>query len=82
MRFQLAQHDWPCSAVTVPVGTMLDKEDWTYAGAPLPWPPPVNALALDQEAYDFLLAIYPYYQVLSVPHSGDVVRHGDPKKGP
>jgi hypothetical protein len=80
MLFQIVSHDWPCNAISVPVGTMLDKDDWTFAGTPLPWPPPVNACALDQEAYDFLLAIYPYYQVLSIPHAAVVRRHGDPKR--
>jgi len=76
-RFQLCQHAWPIEggAKLVPVGTMLDRDDWQWNGSPLPWPPPVNAMALDQEAYDALLRHYLYWQVVSVD---GVRRHGDP----
>ena len=75
-RYQLTGA-WPIEggAKLVPVGTVLDTEEWTWNGVALPWPPPVNALALDQEAYDALLRHYLYWQLLS---AGGVQRHGDP----
>ena len=61
MIFQLANHGWPIEGggTLIPVGSLLDHADWQWNGAPLPWPPPVNAVALDQSAYDTLLQFHP-----------------------
>jgi len=76
MRFQLTQ-DWPVGALLVPARTILDQRNWRWTGVALPWPPPVTAMALDQEAYDELLKHHPHHLVQSVP---GIERHGD-KKG-
>src|SRR5262245_54371312 len=76
MRFQLTK-DWPVGQFAVPTGTQLTFDpDGYWNGVRLPLPAPVNAQALDQAAYDHLLANYPYYVILTGP---GVVRHGDPK---
>jgi hypothetical protein len=74
MRFQLTG-DWPCDggANLIPVGTILDRDRW----GSLPWPPPINAAALDQAAYDLLLQHYPYNRILTAGEG--IIRHGDPK---
>ncbi len=76
-RYQLTGHGWPIEggAKLVPVGTILDTEDWTWNGTTLPWPPPVNAMALDQESYDELARHYDYFRILT---AGDINRHADP----
>ena len=78
MRFQLTNHGWPIrgGAVLIPTGTVLDRADWKYAGWDLPWPPPVNAIALDQEGYDEMLKHYERHRILT---AGDIERHADPK---
>jgi len=75
-RYQLTGA-WPIEggAKLVPVGTILDTEDWTWNGATLPWLPPVNAMALDQESYDELAGHYDYFRILT---AGDINRHADP----
>lgn len=77
MIFQLTHHGWPIEggAKLIPVGTLLDHADWQWNGTPLPWPPPINAIALDQAAYDTLLQFHPYYLILTANDAID--RHGD-----
>jgi hypothetical protein len=79
MRFQLANHGWPIAGgLLIPEGTILDRDDWSWNGAALTWPPPINAIALDQSAYDELLRHYPYFRIQSRPDAG-INRHADPK---
>jgi hypothetical protein len=79
MRFMLGE-PWPCSggAMLIPAGTILDSDDWSWNGVALTWPPPINAIALDQSAYDELLRHYPYNRIQARQDAG-IDRHGDPK---
>ena len=77
MKFFMHRHGWSCGAFLVPEGTTLDRTDWTIHGMPLPWPPPPNALALDQEAYDEMLRYYPHYVIMTADPA--INRHGDPQ---
>jgi hypothetical protein len=83
MRF-LLMGIWPVRDFAVPAGTRLEfvpadpetnrSEGLDWNGVMLPLPAPVNAQALDQEAYKHLLEHYPYYVIASAP---GIVRHGD-----
>jgi hypothetical protein len=66
MKFQLVNHGWPINggAMLIPTGTMLDGLDWKWQGVALPMPPPVNAAAMDQEAYDELRKHDPANRIL------------------
>jgi hypothetical protein len=64
MRFQLVGCGWSVGAFLVPQGTILDSTNWTWHGMPLPSPPPVNAAAMDQEAFNELLKHYPANRIL------------------
>jgi hypothetical protein len=77
MRFQLLG-DWPINggATLIPQGAMMDRADWKWNGFQLPWPPPINAMALDNEAYDELLKHYERHRIMSIK---GVSRHGDLK---
>ncbi len=80
MKFQLLAPGWPVKggAVLVPAGTILDRADWQWLGIALPWPPPINAMALDQEAYDELLKHHwSDAHRLMTPAGGGINRHGD-----
>ncbi len=81
MKFQLLGA-WPVNggAVLVPAGTILDRADWTWLGIRLPWPPPINAMALNQEAYDQLLQHHRHEaHRLMTPAGSTINRHGDLK---
>jgi hypothetical protein len=82
MKYQLVHHGWPIEggAKLIPVGTVLDGDDWTWQGSTLPQPPPINCIALDQSAYDELLKHYPYYPHLILSGPDVLRRHGDPPK--
>ena len=60
MRFQLVSNGWPVNggATVIPVGSILDSKDWHWNGTKLPWPPPLNALCLDNEARNAMRAAY------------------------
>ena len=62
MKFQLLG-DWPCQggALFVPAGTVIDGNDPKWLGAALPKPMPMNAKALDQDAYDALCLWYQHH---------------------
>jgi hypothetical protein len=79
MRFGLSG-PWPVQggAMLIPAGTILDRDDWKFNGVALTWPPPMNAVAMDQDAYDALLKHYEYFRILTRPDAG-INRHGDPK---
>ena len=49
---------WPVGAWLIPSGTVLDSADMRWSGMALPTLPPINARALDQEAYDILARVY------------------------
>jgi hypothetical protein len=58
MKFQLLG-DWPATGnLCVPAGTEIDGHDPKWCGVPLPLPMPLNAKAMDQEAYDALVDWY------------------------
>jgi hypothetical protein len=77
MIFQLTGCGWPIEggAKLVPVNTILDRASWQWNGVDLPWPPPINAVALDQAAYDELLLHYPANRILTA--NPEIVRTGD-----
>jgi hypothetical protein len=56
MRWQLQSHGWPVGAHFIDVGTIIEGPDFRnpITGLPLPIPLPINARALDQEAYDLM----------------------------
>ena len=60
-RYQLIGTGWPTNggALVVPVGTILDSTKWTFLGTPLPSALPLNAIPLDQDAFDEMLRQYP-----------------------
>jgi len=62
MRFQLKNHGWPIGDKLVPTGTILDlgnpASDWDRLARDH-MPPPLNAVALDQEAFDVMWRAYP-----------------------
>jgi len=62
MRFQLKDTGWPIGQYLVPVGTILDlgnpTTDWDRL-AMSHMPPPLNAVALDQECAEFMHRVYP-----------------------
>jgi hypothetical protein len=84
MKF-LLMGGWAVGARLIPAGAILDhappnadrEEGLDYEGVWLPLPAPVNAQALDQAAYDHLLAHYPYHVIASAP---GIIRHGDPSR--
>ena len=59
MMFQLT-NDWPTSGgrITVPAGAIIDGNNPRWRGEPLPLGMPIDAKALDQEAYAALLRWY------------------------
>jgi hypothetical protein len=59
MMFQLTR-DWPTrgGALTVPAGTFIDGNNPQWRGTPLPSQMPIDAKALDQDAYNALLRWY------------------------
>jgi len=79
MRFQLGE-GWPIrgGSMVVPASTILDRKEWSFNGIALPWPPPLNVICLDQEAFDEMLKAYPLYRanILTRPFS-DIQRSGD-----
>jgi hypothetical protein len=52
---------WPiCGGrILVPASAILDRASWVFNGIDLPYPPPIEAVALDQAAFDELLKFYP-----------------------
>ena len=79
MRFQLSGA-WPVGRWLLPAGTLLEADargEFFWNGFQLPKPMPVEAVCLDQRAYDEHLRPYPYHRILT---AGEIVRHGDPKK--
>jgi hypothetical protein len=63
-RYQLTQHGWSVGQYLIPTGTILDSADWKWNGIALPWPPPVSAAVMDQEAFDEMLKFYPAHSIL------------------
>ena len=60
MKYQIIDYDWPVEHhAPIPVGTVIDTDQSEWA-----WlkyrPPPINAMAMDQQAYDVLRRRYPY----------------------
>jgi hypothetical protein len=62
MKYQLSVHGWPIGDRLIPLGTVIDLpaksgDDWSrlVEGRPMP----LNAQALDAEAWDALVATYP-----------------------
>ena len=87
--------DWPCAggALLVPAGTVIDGNDPKWNGTSLPTPMPLNAKALDQDAYDALCVWYQDHLYLLQYAAGikprsssempmwlsEIRRRGDPK---
>jgi hypothetical protein len=69
MRVRLSKHGWPIALGLVPGNTQLDFKDWSYLNTPLPWPPPRNCVALDQQAFDALQALYPDAEIAADPYA-------------
>jgi hypothetical protein len=60
MRWQLAG-DWPIGQFSIPAGTVLSSgagEAPIWNGVALPMPPPLNAVALDEDAALLMLQWY------------------------
>jgi hypothetical protein len=57
MRFFLME-PWPVGQFLIPAGTEIDGNAPQWNGVALPLPMPMNAKALDQEAYDHLVESY------------------------
>jgi hypothetical protein len=68
MKYQITDYDWSVQdhMVPIPVGTIIDTDepDWAWLRD---HPPPINAIAMDQEAYDVLRRRYPYWYISSTP---------------
>jgi hypothetical protein len=76
--FQVFGGGWPIrgGSVVVPSGTFLSRDDWTYLGFELPWPPPENLIPLTQDAYNEMAKHHPYYRIITTNRAID--RHADP----
>lgn len=63
MRFQLTMHGWPIGDRLIPVGTIIDSrdnDDWSVLARGRM--PPLNSMALDQEAYEVMSTHYRQHQ--------------------
>jgi hypothetical protein len=73
MRWQLVDHGWPVDQWYVPVGTVIDGNDLRWNGSVvLPTPLPLNAYALDDEAFEQMRAWYPaqlHHRLRYDPHN-------------
>jgi hypothetical protein len=49
---------WPVGQFVIPAGTVIDSADWKWGGFPLPLAVPIDAICLDQEAYNISLSWY------------------------
>jgi hypothetical protein len=79
-RFQLAG-PWPVGQYAIPGGTVLERDNFTWNGIALPWPPPIDSIALNQSAYNDLIAAYPqHHHRIMTRHDAGIVRHGDPQQ--
>jgi hypothetical protein len=67
MKVQVTGGGWPVGQWLIPAGTILDAKDWTFNSTPLPWLPPPNMMALDQEAFALMSRHYDASRVLSGP---------------
>ena len=59
MKYLLYGHGWPIGSALIPLGTIISmppNDDWSRLAAGRT--PPINAQALDQEAWDALVAAY------------------------
>jgi hypothetical protein len=73
--------------MVLPAGTILDaatdklgdRVGWKFQNVALTWPPPVNAMALDQDGYDEMLRHHPYWQIQTPGFGDGIIRHGDPQ---
>jgi hypothetical protein len=64
-KVRISKSGWPVGNPLglIPGGTVLDLDDFQYLNTALPWPPPRDAIALDQGAFDKLVEIYgPYFE--------------------
>jgi hypothetical protein len=67
-KYQLTHHGWPINggATLIPVGAILDSADWKWHGVALPFPPPINAIPQDQEAFDVMVKHYERHRILTL----------------
>jgi hypothetical protein len=82
MKWQLAQHGWPVDGGRhyVPTGTIItDDFRWADTGIALPPPMPINARALDQEAWEQMCAWYPQ-QLHLIQYDPHTVRPNQPQR--
>ncbi len=80
MMFQLLG-PWAAGQLFVPAGTIIDGNDPMWNGNPLPLPMPLNAKALDQDAYDAMVAWYTPHLIDNFLHLLHYARGIQPKKG-
>ena len=69
MKFRIVGHGWPVrgGSSLVPAGAVLDRDDWQWQGAPLPWSVPINAQPLDADAFNALCKLYPEHRHYLMP---------------
>ena len=61
MKYQLTMHGWPIGQFLIPVGTVIDipakdGDDWSALATDMV--PPINAQALDAQAWNALVRAY------------------------
>jgi hypothetical protein len=68
MKYLIVDYEWPVEhhLAPIPVGTVIDTDQPERAWLAFR-PPPINAMAMDQHAYDVLRIRYPYWHTLSAP---------------
>jgi hypothetical protein len=78
MRYAIGAGGWPVGQYLIPAGTLIDTsatDDWSRLAASInsrgdPWDrvightPPMNAVALDQAAWNAMASAYPGYRHL------------------
>jgi hypothetical protein len=57
-RWMVSGGGWFVGQFLIPPGTVLDSTNWVAFGLPLPWLPPIDAMPLDQEAWDISRRYY------------------------
>jgi len=68
MKYQIVDYEWTVDhdLAAIPVGTIIDTDQPEWAWLAL-HPPPINAMAIDQRAYDALRRRYPYWHIVRAP---------------
>ena len=71
MKFRLLE-PWPIKggAMLVPPGTVLDTDEWSFNGVPLPKALPITAMPLDYQSHIEMRKWHPEH-LIQRPHGSD-----------